>query len=73
MQLRAVIVWIYGGSFITGSADLKSFPPDYLLEKDIVYVSLNYRGGPLGNRAHKPHADFIEDSFERLIVRCRIY
>ncbi|XP_059608245.1 carboxylesterase 3A-like, partial [Phlebotomus argentipes] len=41
-----VIVYIHGGAFVMGSAH--SYPPGYLLEKDIVLVVVQYRLGPLG-------------------------
>uniref|UniRef100_A0A182UF38 Carboxylic ester hydrolase n=1 Tax=Anopheles melas TaxID=34690 RepID=A0A182UF38_9DIPT len=43
---RPVMVFIHGGAFVVGSASL--YEPDYLLEKDIVLVSIQYRLGPLG-------------------------
>ncbi|XP_044597179.1 esterase E4-like [Cotesia glomerata] len=45
---RAVIVCIHGGNFVCGSGDDDIFGPDYLVEKDIVVVTLNYRVGILG-------------------------
>ncbi|CAD6215947.1 GSCOCT00004249001.2-RA-CDS, partial [Cotesia congregata] len=45
---RAVIVCIHGGNFVCGSGDDDIFGPDYLVEKDIVVVTLNYRIGILG-------------------------
>ncbi|EAT48034.2 AAEL000862-PA, partial [Aedes aegypti] len=43
---RPVMVFIHGGWFYTGGAD--EFQPDYLLESDIVLVTVQYRLGPLG-------------------------
>nr|QCC89024.1 carboxylesterase 9 [Meteorus pulchricornis] len=45
---KAVMVWIHGGAFICGSADDDLYGPDYLIEKDIVLVTINYRVGILG-------------------------
>lgn len=42
------MVWIHGGAFKMGSADDTFYGPDYLLEKNVVYVSMNYRLGALG-------------------------
>ena len=42
------MVWIHGGAFIGGSSSTKYFHPGYLMEKDIVLVSMNYRLGILG-------------------------
>ncbi|KAL3274199.1 hypothetical protein HHI36_015615, partial [Cryptolaemus montrouzieri] len=41
-----VIVYIHGGAFIFGSG--ASYQPHILLDRDVVYVSMNYRLGPLG-------------------------
>lgn len=42
------MVWIYGGGFLFGDSTYVNAAPDYLLEKDIVFVSLNYRLGIFG-------------------------
>ncbi|XP_060525631.1 para-nitrobenzyl esterase-like [Cylas formicarius] len=43
-----VMVWFYGGSFLTGSGIYDYFGPDYLLDNEVIVVTLNYRLGPLG-------------------------
>ncbi|XP_050428947.1 venom carboxylesterase-6-like [Adelges cooleyi] len=45
-RLLDVLVFIHGGAFmfLEGS----SFKPDFLLDKDILLVTLNYRLGPIG-------------------------
>ena len=43
-----VMVWIHGGAFMFGAGDDFLFGPDYLLKKDIVLVTINYRVGVLG-------------------------
>lgn len=43
-----VMVFIHGGSFIRGSGDDRYFGPSYMMDEDIVLVTLNYRLGPLG-------------------------
>ncbi|KAJ8687537.1 hypothetical protein QAD02_023331 [Eretmocerus hayati] len=45
---RPVMVWIHGGAFMFGSGDDMLYGPDYLLRKDIVLVTINYRLGVLG-------------------------
>lgn len=47
-----VIVWIYGGGFSVGSASMGNYAGENLARKDVVYVSLAYRVGPLGFLAH---------------------
>ena len=39
---------IHGGGFCRGSSRTDLYGPDYLLQKDIVFVSFNYRLGPIG-------------------------
>lgn len=45
---RSVMVWIHGGAFIHGSGDNTIYGPDYLVRKDVVLVTMNYRLGALG-------------------------
>lgn len=42
------MVYIHGGGFVGGSSSVLVYGPDYLLEKDVVFVSFNYRLGALG-------------------------
>ncbi|KAK4881072.1 hypothetical protein RN001_004391 [Aquatica leii] len=44
--LRDVIVYIHGGAFMFGNGG--SYGPFLLLDKNVVYVTINYRLGPLG-------------------------
>lgn len=41
-----VLVFIHGGAFMFNHGAL--YGPDIILDRDIVYVSINYRLGPLG-------------------------
>jgi len=43
---RPVIVWIHGGNFARGSAS--EYEPDYLLDEDVVLVTIQYRLGMFG-------------------------
>ncbi|XP_044012655.1 juvenile hormone esterase-like [Aphidius gifuensis] len=45
---KAVMVWIHGGAFVVGSGNDDFYGPDYLIDKDIVLVTINYRVGILG-------------------------
>ncbi|XP_057335725.1 uncharacterized protein LOC130674421 [Microplitis mediator] len=47
-EKRAVMVWIHGGAFVLGSGNDDTYGPDYLLEKDVVVVTINYRLGVFG-------------------------
>ncbi|PSN30852.1 Esterase FE4 [Blattella germanica] len=46
--LLPTIVYIHGGSFLAGSGGGFIEWSDYYLQNDIVFVSINYRLGPLG-------------------------
>lgn len=37
------MVWIYGGAFYAGSSSTKLFGPDFLMTKDVILVTFNYR------------------------------
>ncbi|XP_077288427.1 venom carboxylesterase-6-like [Arctopsyche grandis] len=41
-----VIVYIHGGAFIFGTG--VTYQPTFIMDKDVVYVNINYRLGPLG-------------------------
>ncbi|XP_067206770.1 uncharacterized protein [Linepithema humile] len=45
---RPVMVWIHGGAFYMGSGDATFYGPDYIVKKEVVLVTLNYRLGVLG-------------------------
>ncbi|XP_032679111.1 esterase E4-like isoform X2 [Odontomachus brunneus] len=45
---RAVMVWLYGGSYTNGSGDDFIYGPDHIVRKDVVLVTLNYRVGAFG-------------------------
>lgn len=60
-RLRSVVVFIHGGGFILGSGAhpiIAPAPEDFVATNDVVYVTLNYRLGPLGFLVH----DSISDS-----------
>ncbi|GBP50147.1 Esterase FE4 [Eumeta japonica] len=44
----AVMVWIHGGGFTCGSGDSDLYGPDFLIEQDVVVVTINYRLEVLG-------------------------
>ncbi|XP_018055008.1 PREDICTED: esterase FE4-like [Atta colombica] len=43
-----VLVFVHGGAYVTGSSDSNLYAPDYLLEQDIILITLNYRLSVLG-------------------------
>ncbi|XP_033221036.1 esterase SG1-like [Belonocnema kinseyi] len=47
-NLLPVMVWIHGGGFKTGSGSFTVYGPSYILDKDVILVSINYRLGVLG-------------------------
>ena len=50
---KAVMVWIHGGAFFQGSGNDLIYGPDYIIDKDVILVTLNYRLHVLGNSSHK--------------------
>jgi para-nitrobenzyl esterase len=47
-----VIVWMYGGGYINGSASMPLYWGDRLAHKGVIVVTIAYRLGPLGFLAH---------------------
>ncbi|XP_032674579.1 esterase FE4-like [Odontomachus brunneus] len=45
---KAVMVWFHPGNFNSGLGDDTFFGPDFLIEQDVILVTLNYRLGPIG-------------------------
>ncbi len=43
-----VMIWIHGGAYLTGSANSALYQMDTLASKGVVFVTINYRLGPLG-------------------------
>ncbi|XP_055701968.1 acetylcholinesterase isoform X2 [Phlebotomus papatasi] len=43
-----VMVWIHGGAFMMDSGSENLYCPEYLIQEDVIVVTLNYRLGPLG-------------------------
>jgi carboxylesterase type B len=43
------MVYIHGGGWLSGEGS--NFQPNYLLDKDVVLVTFNYRLGPLGKES----------------------
>ena len=46
--LLPVMVWIHGGGFTSGDGSEDLYGPDFLLDRDVILVTLNYRVGVLG-------------------------
>ncbi|MCX6195012.1 MAG: carboxylesterase family protein, partial [Cytophagales bacterium] len=49
---KAVLVYIYGGGFRSGGAACPIYDGENMAQKDIIFVSINYRVGILGFLAH---------------------
>lgn len=43
-----VMVWIHGGAFVLGTGGKMIYGPKFLLKKDVILVTFNYRLGVLG-------------------------
>ncbi|XP_077284899.1 juvenile hormone esterase-like [Arctopsyche grandis] len=46
--LLPVMVWIHGGGFFSGSGSADIFGPEFLIQQDVIVVTVNYRLGILG-------------------------
>lgn len=42
------MVYIHGGHFVTGNSSTTLTGPEYIMDKDVVLVTMNYRLGALG-------------------------
>lgn len=42
------MAYIHGGSYIIGSSSYNDFNPELFLEEGVIFVSFNYRLGPVG-------------------------
>src|ERR1022692_248378 len=51
-EKRPVIVWIYGGGFVSGGTGVPVYDGEAMAKKGIIYVSVNYRVGIFGFFAH---------------------
>ncbi|HSZ85763.1 MAG TPA: carboxylesterase family protein, partial [Puia sp.] len=51
-EKRPVIVWIYGGGFVSGGTACPIYDGEAMAKKGIVFVSINYRVGVFGFFAH---------------------
>jgi hypothetical protein len=45
-ELLDVMFWIHGGLFYSGSA--QNYPPNFIMDKNVVLVTFNYRLGVYG-------------------------
>ncbi|KAK3920361.1 Esterase FE4 [Frankliniella fusca] len=70
-NLLPVLVFFHGGAFSLGSADAMMYGADFLMDKGIVLVTVNYRLGPLGflatNTSDAPGNAGVKD--QRLALR----
>jgi para-nitrobenzyl esterase len=51
-EKRPVLVWIYGGGFVSGGANVPIYDGDAMAKKGVLFVSFNYRVGIFGFFAH---------------------
>lgn len=51
-ERRPVIVWIYGGGFVSGGAGVPIYDGAATANKGVIFVSINYRVGVFGFFAH---------------------
>jgi para-nitrobenzyl esterase len=51
-EKRPVMVWIYGGGFVSGGTNVPIYDGEAVAKKGVILVSINYRVGILGFLAH---------------------
>ncbi|MCB0665732.1 MAG: carboxylesterase family protein [Saprospiraceae bacterium] len=49
---RPVVVWIYGGGFVSGGSGVPIYDGEAMARKGVVFVSINYRVGIFGFFSH---------------------
>ncbi|XP_050665005.1 juvenile hormone esterase-like isoform X3 [Leptidea sinapis] len=47
-EFLPVMLYVHGGGYLFGSGSSTMYGPDYLVEKDVIVVTVNYRCGALG-------------------------
>ncbi|XP_038216933.1 venom carboxylesterase-6-like [Zerene cesonia] len=47
-RLLPVMVWLHGGGWMCGDSSTAMYGPEFLLDREVLLVTLNYRLGPLG-------------------------
>jgi carboxylesterase type B len=53
------MVYIHGGGFFNGSGGTQWYGPQYLLDKDVILVPVNYRLGTLGTLKRLNHLLYV--------------
>jgi len=48
-EKKAVMVFIHGGAFNNGSASSDFYSPEYLIDENVIVVTINYRLNALGD------------------------
>lgn len=62
------MVWIHGGAYVVGSGNDTHKRYDYLIAKDIILVSINFRLGALGKiSVSKKIYQMFLDTFEKFL------
>lgn len=70
--LRPVMFWIHGGGFIFGSGNDLFYGPDYLMKKDIVLVTVNYRLGVFGEDSISCTSKYILLRFKLILLQLEL-
>lgn len=64
------MVWFHGGGFQCGSGIDAFYPPDNLLDHDIVYVGANYRLGKVCERCCDIYGkwEYVKNVRDRMVI-----
>jgi len=60
-----VLFWIHGGAFQFGSGMF--YKPKYLMDHDVIFVTINYRLGPMGMCLHYIFIDKTKSMLFKII------
>ena len=61
------MVWFHGGGYTSGDSSARLYGPEYLLDKDVILVTSNYRLGIFGFLTLGKVLFFIFSSYATLI------
>lgn len=58
------MVYVHGGMYATNGGNDRQVPPEYMMDQDVIVVSIQYRLNILGNKKFE-NSRFIERNLEK--------
>lgn len=59
-----MMVYVHGGMYATNGGNDRQVPPEYMMDQDVIVVSIQYRLNILGNKKFES-SRFIERNLEK--------